>query len=279
MTVSSRSRKRLPEGADVAVELLPVALELALELVHHRDPQLRFNDPAQATFFLRRFSQDSEAMRSLRAALQSAGAGAGAGGDDEVLRRRRGPQRRAEGNDFGWADRRRGAERGIERGDRSLAGLPETVTYHNLRHTCCAGLLRGYAILGVTRRWTLDEVCDFIGHSSRQVTEIYAHITGGGLADQAAQQSTNSGSRLGHALAVVGRHRRARGHGLGESEMRRALEPQRGALVLTLGISGLACLVAMNVLYLVDGHRMRGALAGWLARQPLVPGTATALPR
>lgn len=108
---------------------------------------------------------------------------------------------RGEGNDFGWADRQRG-KRGERTGHRSLAGIREGITYHDLRHTCCAGLLRGYSILGVTRRWSLDEVCDFIGHSSRRMTERYAHITGGGLADQAAEQSIDRGrgSRVGHAL-------------------------------------------------------------------------------
>lgn len=112
---------------------------------------------------------------------------------DRILRRR------GEGDDFGWADRSRGAQ-GVQVGHRAKAGLPEGLTYHALRHTACAGLLRGYAILGVTRRWSLDEVCDWIGHSSRQVTEIYAHIVGGGLGDQAVLQSAAGGSRLGHVL-------------------------------------------------------------------------------
>lgn len=107
------------------------------------------------------------------------------------------PRRRPEGDDMGWADKKRGAQP-LQVGHRARAGIAAGLTYHDLRHTCCAGLLRGYSVLGVTRPWTLDEVCDFIGHSSRQVTEIYAHITGGGLADQAALQSAR-GSRVGHA--------------------------------------------------------------------------------
>ena len=100
----------------------------------------------------------------------------------------RGGRQRGKGDDYGWADRSRGAQ-GVAQGHRSLAGLPDELTYHALRHTACAGLLRGYEVLGVTRRWTLDEVCDWIGHSGREVTEIYAHIVGGGLGDQAAAAS------------------------------------------------------------------------------------------
>lgn len=101
-----------------------------------------------------------------------------------------GGRQRAE-DDMGWADRSRGAQ-GVTQGHRTIAGIQRPVTYHDLRHTACAGLLRGYPILGVGRAWSLDEVCDWIGHSSRQVTEIYAHITGGGLADRAISESTAS---------------------------------------------------------------------------------------
>lgn len=92
------------------------------------------------------------------------------------------------GDDFGWAPRSRG-EQGVSPGHRRLAGIREGVTYHDLRHTCAAGLLRGYAILGGGRRWSLEEVCDFLGHSDRRTTERYAHVAGGGLAARAAAEA------------------------------------------------------------------------------------------
>jgi integrase len=50
------------------------------------------------------------------------------------------------------------------------AGITRRVRWHDLRHTCATSLLAGWW----GRKWTLDEVCRFLGHSGIQVTERYA---------------------------------------------------------------------------------------------------------
>jgi integrase len=50
------------------------------------------------------------------------------------------------------------------------AGITRTIRWHDLRHTCATSLLAGWW----GRKWTLDEVCKFMGHSSVTVTERYA---------------------------------------------------------------------------------------------------------
>jgi integrase len=51
------------------------------------------------------------------------------------------------------------------------AGITRRVRWHDLRHTCATSLLAGW---WGGRKWTLDEVCDYMGHSSVKVTERYA---------------------------------------------------------------------------------------------------------
>lgn len=50
------------------------------------------------------------------------------------------------------------------------AGIKRHVTWHDLRHTCATALLAGWW----GRKWSLDEVCKLLGHSSIAVTERYA---------------------------------------------------------------------------------------------------------
>lgn len=45
--------------------------------------------------------------------------------------------------------------------------------WHDLRHTCASNLLTG--VLG--RRWSLEEIRVFLGHSSITITQRYAHLT------------------------------------------------------------------------------------------------------
>jgi integrase len=50
------------------------------------------------------------------------------------------------------------------------AGIDRRVRWHDLRHTCATALLAGWW----GRKWSLDEVCQHLGHSSVKVTERYA---------------------------------------------------------------------------------------------------------
>lgn len=50
------------------------------------------------------------------------------------------------------------------------AGIKRRVRWHDLRHTCATALLAGWW----GRKWSLDEVCQHLGHSSVTVTERYA---------------------------------------------------------------------------------------------------------
>jgi len=50
------------------------------------------------------------------------------------------------------------------------AGIKRKVRWHDLRHTCATSLLAGWW----GRKWSLDEVCELLGHSSINVTERYA---------------------------------------------------------------------------------------------------------
>ncbi len=52
----------------------------------------------------------------------------------------------------------------------ALANLGRHITWHDLRHTCATSLLAGWW----GRKWSLDEVCQMLGHSSVTVTERYA---------------------------------------------------------------------------------------------------------
>lgn len=89
---------------------------------------------------------------------------------------------RDEGDDHGWADRSRGAQ-GVQRGHRSLAGIDRPVRFHDLRHTCASHLLQG----SWGRRWRLEEVRDWLGHSSITVTQRYAHLCADHLHEAAAE--------------------------------------------------------------------------------------------
>ncbi len=53
----------------------------------------------------------------------------------------------------------------------AAAGIKRPVRWYDLRHTCATSLLAGWW----GRKWSLDEVCQMLGHSSIKVTERYAH--------------------------------------------------------------------------------------------------------
>jgi integrase len=70
----------------------------------------------------------------------------------------------------------RGARRGQSKAPKGwhrwvlAAGIKRRVRWHDLRHTCATALLAGWW----GRKWTIDEVCQHMGHSSVTVTERYA---------------------------------------------------------------------------------------------------------
>ena len=51
------------------------------------------------------------------------------------------------------------------------AKIGRMIRWHDLRHTCATSLLAGW---WGGRKWSLDEVCAYLGHSSVKVTERYA---------------------------------------------------------------------------------------------------------
>lgn len=64
----------------------------------------------------------------------------------------------------------------------ALKGLGRNIRWHDLRHTCGTSLLAGWW----GRKWSLEEVRGFLGHSTVQVTERYARILDESVADAAA---------------------------------------------------------------------------------------------
>lgn len=51
------------------------------------------------------------------------------------------------------------------------SGIGRTVRWHDLRHTCATALLAGW---WGGERWTIDEVCQMLGHAEISTTERYA---------------------------------------------------------------------------------------------------------
>lgn len=94
-----------------------------------------------------------------------------------------------DGYDAGWSRVRR------------LAGLEERKPrprWHDLRHTCASHLVQGTW----GRVWTLQEVQHLLGHSSIRVTERYAHLCPGGIADAARATSGDLGAGQQRASVV-----------------------------------------------------------------------------
>jgi|HubBroStandDraft_1064217.scaffolds.fasta_scaffold294225_2 hypothetical protein len=66
---------------------------------------------------------------------------------------------------------------------RTLRQVVREVRFHDMRHTCASHLLQGTW----RRRWRLEEVKDFLGHSSIIVTQRYAHLSDHALHEAAAE--------------------------------------------------------------------------------------------
>jgi integrase len=79
----------------------------------------------------------------------------------------------AKGYDWGWSGKLERAFKVCWLGVRDQAGL-RTVRWHDLRHTCASHLVMG---TWTARPWTLQEVRDYLGHTSITTTERYAHLS------------------------------------------------------------------------------------------------------
>lgn len=78
------------------------------------------------------------------------------------------------------------------------AGIVRRVRWHDLRHTCATSLVGGWW----GRRWSLEEVCSLLDHSSVEVTERYAHfLRDTALLERAANEADPG--RCGAAPGVV----------------------------------------------------------------------------
>lgn len=77
----------------------------------------------------------------------------------------------------------------------AAAGVTRPVRWHDLRHTCASSCVAGWW----GRRWSLEEVCALLGHSSIKVTERYAHLAENALT--AAAKSTPGGGGAGQRVA------------------------------------------------------------------------------
>jgi integrase len=69
------------------------------------------------------------------------------------------------------------------------------VRWHDLRHSCASALVAGWW----GRRWSLQEVCAMLGHSSITVTQRYAHLAESVIAGAAAATPGGMGRRRGES--------------------------------------------------------------------------------
>lgn len=82
----------------------------------------------------------------------------------------------ADGYDAGWAART------CAPGWRETAGIRGGVRFHDLRHTCASHLVQGtWAPSLIDRPLRLEEVREWLGHTSIKVTERYAHLCADGI--------------------------------------------------------------------------------------------------
>ena len=127
-----------------------------------------------------------------------------------VFARAGGLQRRKDDN-AGWYDRtyKSSGKRRTSPGYKSRAGITRKVRFHDMRHTCASHLVMGTW----GRAWSLQEVRDFLGHSSIDVTERYAKLSPDGLHRAAnetriaalpttSQALATAPIRIGHKLAT-----------------------------------------------------------------------------
>lgn len=82
------------------------------------------------------------------------------------------------------------------------SGIARRIRWHDLRHTCATSLLAGWW----GRKWTLDEVCGYLDHSSVKVTERYARKLGETQAKAVAETPfpNGNGRESNHATSHIG---------------------------------------------------------------------------
>ena len=125
-----------------------------------------------------------------------------------VFPRKDGSQR-ASGDHAQWFDRRsrrkKGAPITVTPGQKTRAGITRPVRFHDLRHTCASHLLMGTW----GRPWSLEEVCEFLGHSDIDITRRYAHLSDSHLQRAALETGRlpkepdhNPGPKTGSAAEV-----------------------------------------------------------------------------
>lgn len=84
---------------------------------------------------------------------------------------------RKSGDPLRWPDKRQRRGKGgamqVQAGIRSQAGVRAGLRFHDLRHTCASHLVMG---TWTARPLSLQQVREWMGHSSISVTERYAHL-------------------------------------------------------------------------------------------------------
>ncbi len=126
--------------------------------------------------------------------------------------------RRARGDDARWSPQSRWIKKdgtpSPVAGYRERAGITRRVRFHDLRHTCASHLLQG--TWGITL--SLVEVRDWLGHSSVDQTERYAHLCADRMAVKVAATAPKKASpapsardsrresRVSHAAGVTSRN-------------------------------------------------------------------------
>lgn len=91
------------------------------------------------------------------------------------------------------------AEWGGEGKYREKAGIRPEVRFHDFRHTFCSHLAMGTW----GERWTLQDIQQYIAHSSIGVTQRYSHLSPSHLADLAAR--TIGSEKSGHGRSMNSR--------------------------------------------------------------------------
>ena len=80
------------------------------------------------------------------------------------------------GFDFAWSSRNT-TKLGMVHGYKTKAGISRHVRFHDLRHTCASHLVSGTW----GRAWRIEEVREYLGHTSITMTQRYAHFAPDGL--------------------------------------------------------------------------------------------------